>query len=172
MPESRSDEPVIGPTLAIIAFIAPVSLFYLITQGRSLKPQDFADFAPLVLGVLGAVISIFRRATARKKRGDRSLVSILIGDFSFDHYATLSILSFLYAVVSGACIGTAVAYALTTLFFYVSGLSTIKSIAGILLSLLVVIIIRLFIEGYTVIYRTAQDFGVFLRSHTTHDRQD
>ena len=56
----------------------------------------------------GLIISFTRRYISRKKIGSRSFLSILSNDFYFHDYATISLLSFLYTIAQGICIGCSV----------------------------------------------------------------
>jgi hypothetical protein len=176
MNQPKTNESTAGPVLAIVAMLLPIGLFYLIAEARNLELRDFAKHAPLVLGGIGAIIAVTRRSTSRKRRGEKSLLFIIASDYSFDHYATLSILTLLYSVIQGACFGASLAFALLALLFRLTGAGMAEPfLVGLGCSLLTVVVARLSIEGYTVIYRTAQDLGDFLRkqaSQTCHSGND
>lgn len=150
----------------ILSFLIVVGAFSVIASRSSSDLVNFARSSPIILGIIGAVIAIIRRFFSRRRRGDRSLFYIIVSDFTFDNYATLSILSFLYAVVQGACFGLATGFTLTAVVSQMNGIGSAENpapIIGILISLLTIFVIRLVIEGYTIVYRTAQDAGAFFR---------
>jgi hypothetical protein len=152
--------------LFILSFLIIVGAFFVIASRSSSNLLNFARSSPIILGIIGAVIAIIRRFLSRRRRGDRSLFYIIVSDFTFDNYATLSILSFLYAVVQGACFGLATGFTLTAVVSQMNGIGSAENpapIIGILISLLTIFVIRLLIEGYTIVYRTAQDAGTFFR---------
>ena len=169
MIQPKPSEHTFGDTiLLILSFLIVVGVFFLIgSSGNSnLNLLSFAKSSPIVLGTIGAAIAIIRRFFSRRKRGDKSLFYIIVSDFTFDYYASLSLLSFLYALIQGACFGLSTGFALTAIVFRSNGISLEENptpVIGILVSLLTIFVSRLMIEGYTIIYRTAQDAGKYFR---------
>jgi hypothetical protein len=165
--QPKPSENTLGNTaLFILSFLIVAGAFFAIASRSSSNLLNFARSSPIILGSIGAVIAATRRFLSRKRRGDRSLFYIIVSDFTFDNYATLSILSFVYALVQGSCFGLATGFTLTAVVFQMNGITSAENpapIIGILISLLTIFVIRLAIEGYTVVYRTAQDAGAFFR---------
>jgi hypothetical protein len=123
-----------------------------------------ADSSKVYFAALGAGIALARRGSSTKKRGDKSFLSIIINDFTFDYYATLSLLSFMYAITQGACFGVSIGYTFLIGANLLDGNHSLSTpLFGILSSLIIIVVSRLVIEGYTVVYRTAQDAGEFFR---------
>lgn len=91
---------------------------------------------------------------------------IIVNDFNFDHYATLSLLSFSYAIVQGVCFGAAAGFVVTWFVYMINGVTIFGNPVPLfqaIACLVAILAARLTIEGYTVLYRTAQDAGVYLR---------
>jgi hypothetical protein len=86
----------------------------------------------------------------------KATISILAADYTFENYATISVASLVYAISQGGLIGGAIGFA---------GISAIESnwnYLGFSLALLVLILlIRLSIEGYIALYKTARDASMF-----------
>ena len=111
-----------------------------------------------VSSIFGAIATVIARYYQKRRTGWRSTLSILYADFIFEEYATLNLLSLLYAILSGLLSGLAVAFA----FLGISSGNTFQLQNNLILSLscfLLIILIRLSVEGYTVIYKTARDAG-------------
>ena len=90
----------------------------------------------------------------------------MVNDFYFDNYATLSLLSFVYGVGQGALLGAALGFSFD--FVILSSMDVLFiqpsfMLLGSLCCLILLIILRVFLESYTVLYRTAQDFGAYIR---------
>jgi len=126
-----------------------------------------ASVFPLLAALVGALISLIRRSRLRNRTGEKRLIDILLNDYYFEHYATLSIISFVYGVAQGALIGGALGFSLVTLIGMVFVGSELVSIeyflSGSLGCLILLFLLRVFLEGYTILYRTAQDFSSYVR---------
>jgi len=113
-----------------------------------------------IFSLIGLVIAWRRRSKSRIEIKDKSLRSIIFNDYNFSSYASLSILSLLYAILqgifSGACLGF-ISFALGSLF---RGGDVIASNVGYCLSCLFLIVItRVLIEGTSLIFRVAEDIS-------------
>jgi len=121
---------------------------------------------PLFTSFVGAFVSLIRRGRLRKRKGDRRFVDILVNDFYFQDYATLSIISFVYGVTQGALLGGALGCSLVSLIGAFDGTGLIPTQYFLFCSLgclILLFIFRVLLEGYTILYRTAQDFGAYIR---------
>ena len=126
---------------------------------------SYVPFAPsylLIFLIIGTVYSIQRRNNARKLINDKPLSSIVLNDYSFTAYASLSILSLIYTIFQGILLGSTSCFILNGvgLFFarfdsYYVSTSFLYAIA----SLLLLIIIRVIVEAFTLIFRVAEDIS-------------
>ena len=120
---------------------------------------SFVQNSPIVLGIVGALIGAVCRALS-KRPNDMPTLTILLRDYHFDKYATISLLTFVYAITQGAGIGVAAALVINivvTQQFY-------PAILAPLFILLGVVGARITIESYIIVYRLGQDLLDELRS--------
>lgn len=129
--------------------------------------------APIFIAaiVIGAILSIIRRSS---DASGYSFWGIINNDFWFDKYATIPLLSFLYAVVQGSAYGGVAASILSQLAFALKKMQQdyswceqrgmIRCDTGslylytILLAVASLIVARLSIEGYILVYKAGQVF--------------
>jgi len=123
-----------------------------------------------VWSAIGILCSLVRRYKLRKENTDKSFLDIIANDYYFSKYATLSLLSFTYALVQGAGVGSALYF----IFQWFKSLSTddLGTLTHLpllysVLSLLAIVFSRIILEGYTILYRTAQDFSDYARRGRT-----
>ena len=139
-------------------------LFFIQYAFQDLYELDYIDFRYLIIwGIVGVVYSIQRRNKARKLIKDKPLTTIILNDYSFTAYASLSILSLLYTVFQGILLGSAGGF-----IFYGVGIFLQPGAYGgyvwvnfgyAIASLLTLIIIRVIIEAFTLIFRVAEDIS-------------
>lgn len=132
--------------------------------GISLEENIFV--IPVWTSLLGVLVALIRRFRLRKRRGDKPFAEIMVNDFYFDNYATLSLLSFVYGVGQGALLGAALGLSFDFVVLSAMDVSFIQPsfmLLGSLCCLILLIILRIFLESYTVLYRNAQDFGAYIR---------
>lgn len=135
-----------------------------ISASRVIKSNGLA--IPLFTSFFGALISLVRRFRLRHRIGERKFIDILVNDFYFEDYATLSIISFVYGVAQGALLGGAFGFSLIPLIgaFPGTGLfRTENSLFASLGCLILLLIFRVLLEFFSILYRTAQDFGAYMR---------
>jgi len=132
--------------------------------GISLEENIFV--IPIWTSLLGVLVALIRRFRLRKRRGEKPFAEIIVNDFYFDNYATLSLLSFVYGVGQGGLFGTALGFSFDFIIVSTMDIPFIQPsfmLLGALCCLVLLIILRVFLESYTVLYRTAQDFGAYIR---------
>jgi len=111
-----------------------------------------------ILGFIGAIVSCTARLNQTHERGWKSTLRILYSDYVFDHIATITLLSLVYAIGVGALSGAS----LGTFLLMIIGKSNKVELFWVGMTLLLAIpLLRISLEGYTVIYRTAQDASRF-----------
>lgn len=108
---------------------------------------------------LGIFATVVARGQQRLSRGFRSTWSILLSDFTFDRYATLSLISLFYAVITGALIGLFVS--LLAIYFISDGreLNYLLYSVG---SLLLIPIVRLSVEQIVLLFKTGDSISSYL----------
>ena len=114
----------------------------------------------VIFSLIGLVTAWRRRSKSRQEINDKSLRSIIFNDYNLSSYASLSILSLLYAIFQGILAGAGlgfISFALGSLF---RGFDVIASNIGyFLICLLSIVIIRVLIEGTSLIFRVAEDIS-------------
>tara|TARA_B100001250_G_C19366710_1_gene600061 strand:- start:67 stop:576 length:510 start_codon:yes stop_codon:yes gene_type:complete len=119
------------------------------------KPYYIAIFS-----LIGLVVAFIRRRKSRKNVNDKSLATIISNDYNLSSYASLSILSILYAIVQGLFLGAGVGFALFALGSVFRGGDVIALNSGLfLICLLITVISRVLIEGASLIFRVAEDIS-------------
>ena len=113
-----------------------------------------------IFSLIGLVAAWIRRNKSRKEINDKSLRSIIFNDYNLSSYASLSILSLLYTIFQGIFSGAGlgfISFAIGSLF---RGTDVIASNIGyFLICLLLIVIIRVLIEGTSLLFRVAQDIS-------------
>ena len=113
------------------------------------------------LAVVGAFLSCIARFNQKRNRGWKSTLRILFTDYVLEDYATLTLLSLVYSLGAGG-LGGASLGAFIYAIFATSNNTTFFCAGAILL--LLVPVLRIGIEGYSVIYKTAQDGSKFFET--------
>ena len=117
----------------------------------------------IIWSIVGIVYSTKRRNNARKLINDKPLTTIILNDYSFTAYASLSILSLVYTVFQGILLGLSGGF-----IFYGVGLflkpggyadDVWVNFGYAIASLLALIIVRVIIEAFTLIFRVAEDIS-------------
>ena len=113
-----------------------------------------------IFSLIGLVTAWIRRSKSRQEINDKSLRSIIFNDYNLSSYASLSILSLLYAIFQGIFSGASlgfISFALGSLF---RGADVIASNIGyFFICLLLIVITRVLIEGTSLIFRVAEDIS-------------
>jgi len=161
--------------LRITAFVIGIALLFFILSiagidvGYVLREWNWVLFC-----AAGSAISLYRRSIAKKKQGEESTLPILANDYYFQKYSSITMLSFMYAVIQGA----ALVGATYTLVRWIFGGNHFEwfclnmpwcgfpalSLVGILLAS--ILISRVILETYALLYKTARDLSAYARSHT------
>lgn len=121
-------------------------------------------------GLAGIIYSLYYRHKSRTK--EQSFISIIVNDFNFEEYATISFLSFIYAIVQGAGFGLSIGFIIARIMSILSNLWRMGVFCPndwsggcqigneyylySILCLLVVVIARLSIEGYIILFKLSQ----------------
>jgi len=111
-------------------------------------------------GLAGGAIGLIAKATHDYDLGWKSALLALFTDYNLKEHAAITIIGFLYAIGIGLLGGSAAGAILSA--FQQDGNSEFYLILSGLL-ILGVPILRISVEGYTVIYQTAQDARMYFR---------
>ena len=82
-------------------------------------------------------------------------------DYRFEDYATINVLSLIYALCQGGAIGASIGFVIQCFGLALSYPSNFSSYIPLFFSLtclLALVIVRLVIESYALIYRAIQDY--------------
>jgi hypothetical protein len=142
-----------------------------------------ATSAMLLAGFAGAVTGLARRLKT-VKRG-YGIIAITANDYGFRKFATIPLLTFVYAAYQGGALGVAIALILLKLNGFISDLSNTSMLcpgewngkcntgseyiwisASVLAS---VILARLIVESYIILFRVAQ---IYIDNHAGGGDED
>ena len=115
----------------------------------------------IVLAISGLIYAIYRKIKSRKSNKDKSLAYIITSDYTLSSYASLRILSIVYAVVQGILLGASFAFLIQVLGSILSFSKDpiIMNLIYTLVSLIILLITRVSIEGISLIFRVAEDLS-------------
>ena len=178
---ARSEALLIGSI--VIFFVLLVIVTLIITDGRTtLCGGPTVGMMPIIAASVGSFVAVCRRIATKYQskypikypRKESGLIGIIVNDFKFRSFATLSILSFVYASVQGACFGAATGYLIQSVQIPVCGHSEFVGTAGESVglsgvSILALISARFVIEGYALVYRVAGDISVYTQNNVRNN---
>jgi len=111
-----------------------------------------------IFSLIGIFVALSRRNKSRELIKDKSFKDIILNDYSLSYYASLSILSILYAIIQGTLAGASFGF----IFFAVGHLFTSAFFPNIgywFVCWFLVGFSRVLIEALSLIFRVAQDFS-------------
>ena len=111
-----------------------------------------------IFSLIGIFVALSRRNKSRQLIKDKSFKDIILNDYNLSYYASLSILSILYAIIQGALAGASFGF----IFFAVGHLFTnalFPNIGYYLVCWFLVGFSRVLIEAVSLIFRVAQDYS-------------
>ena len=112
-----------------------------------------------IFSIVGIYFSIKRRNDARKLINDKPLTSIVLNDYTFSSYASLSILSLIFALFQGILLGATFGFIFYSIGHFYSEDYFFGNLGYAIGSLFILIIIRVIIEAFTLIFRVAEDIS-------------
>lgn len=137
--------------------------------GDYYEPDLMTNFAyTSVLAIVGLIIAVIRRNKSRESLGGESTLDIIYNDYNLSSYASISILSLVYAIYQGILFGTGfgfILYAIGTIFVG-GGIGILLNIGYSLLCLLLIIIVRISVETTALIFRVAGDISKSANKYT------
>lgn len=163
---------------SLLLFFGLTAIALSINAGGITTNANWCQFSsniatPIIAAGVGCLIALYRRLFTKYADGGARLLRTIVDDFKFQSFATISILSIVYAVTQGTCFGAAVGFLIQAIqtsscntgFFFIAR----ESIALSGVSILVLLLSRLVIESYALIYRVASDISAYTRNHNAND---
>jgi hypothetical protein len=114
----------------------------------------------ITIGLFGSLIAIIARSIEKRKRGWVSTATILFCDFTFREYATINLVSLIYAGAVGFLTAAGIGFGA---FGIISPDYRLLYINSSLLCFILVPVFRISAEGYAVVFKTARDISLFAR---------
>ena len=111
-----------------------------------------------LFSLIGIFVALRRRNKSRKLIKDKSFKDIIFNDYNLSYYASLSILSIVYAIIQGYLAGASFGF----IFFAVGHLFTnalFPNIGYFAACWILVGVSRILIEAASLVFRVAQDFS-------------
>ena len=148
----------------LIIYFVGIAVFLAVLVGiKELSKGDFS--APIFLGFFSGIYTLWRFCKKQKENPFASIFRILKDDYVFDKYVTLKIFSIIYALGQGIGIGSSIGYFSDWIHSLVTD-SYLKGtyFSGFIISLLSIILLRITLEIYSIIYKAAIEFREFVKS--------
>ena len=148
----------------LIIYFVGIAVFFAVLVGiKELSKGDFS--APVFLGFFTGIYTLWRYCKKQKENPFSSIFRILKDDYVFDKYVTLKLFSIIYALGQGIGIGASIGYFADWIHSLVTN-SYLKSVyfSGLIISLLSIILLRVTLEVYSIIYKAAIEFRNFVKS--------
>jgi len=142
----------------ILAVFAVLFLIQFFIYTDTLIPPYTNVFYVSIFSLIGIFIALSRRNKSRELIKDKSFKDIILNDYNLSYYASLSILSILYAIIQGALVGASLGF----IFLAVGNLFTNAlwpNIGYWAISWFLVGLSRVLIEALSLIFRVAQDYS-------------
>ena len=148
----------------LIIYFVGIAVFLAVLVGiKELSKGDFS--APIFLGFFSGIYTLWRFCKKQKENPFSSIFRILKDDYVFDKYVTLKIFSIIYALGQGIGIGSSIGYFSDWIHSLVTD-SYLKGtyFSGLIISLLSIILLRITLEIYSIIYKATIEFREFVKS--------
>ena len=115
----------------------------------------------LILVISGLIYSIYRKIKSRQANKDKSLLYIISSDYTLSSYASLRILSIVYAIVQGLLLGASLAFVVQIFgsLLSFSREAIISNFIYLVVSILYLLITRILIEFISLTFRVAEDLS-------------
>ena len=148
----------------LIIYFVGIAVFLAVLVGiKELSKGDFS--APIFLGFFTGIYTLWRFCKKQKENPFSSIFKILKDDYVFDKYVTLKIFSIIYALGQGIGIGASIGYFADWIHSLVTD-SYLKGtyFSGLIISLLSIILLRITLEIYSIIYKAAIEFRDYMKA--------
>jgi hypothetical protein len=141
--------------LAVFAGLFFIQYFF--NTDIDYPPYTNAVYVSL-FSLIGIFVALRRRNKSRQLIKDKSFKDIIFNDYNLSYYASLSILSIVYAIIQGYLAGASFGF----IFFAVGHLFTnalFPNIGYFAACWILVGVSRILIEAASLVFRVAQDFS-------------
>ena len=148
----------------IIYFVGAVVLMLTLVGLKEISQSNPYLSAPAWFGFLCAIFTLWRFCKKQTENPFASIFRTLRDDYVFDRYITLQLFNIFYAVGQGLGIGAAFGFFVDWVHALISN-SYLKGVyfSSFIFSLLAVVILRVTIEVYSIIYKAAIEFREYMK---------
>ena len=149
----------------IIYFIGAAFLLFILIGLKEISQNNPYLSAPGWFGLFGGIYTLWRFCKKQKENPFSSIFKILKDDYVFDKYITLQLLSIFYAIGQGFGIGASFGFLVDWIHALISN-SYLKSqyFTGVVICLLFILVLRVSLEVYSIVYRAANEFINYVKS--------
>ena len=149
----------------IIYFVGAAGLLFIPVGLKEIIQSNPYLSAPAWFGFFGGIFTLWRFCKKQKENPFASVFRTLRDDYLFDRYVTLQLFNIFYAVGQGLGIGVAFGFFVDWVHALISD-SYLKGVyfSGLIISLISVLILRVTIEVYSIIYKAAIEFRDYMRA--------
>ena len=149
----------------IIYFVGAVALLLILVGLKEISQSNPYLSAPAWFGFFGGIFTLWRFCKKQKENPFASVFRTLRDDYLFDRYITLQLFNIFYAVGQGLGIGVAFGFFVDWVHALISD-SYLKGVyfSGLIISLISVLILRVTIEVYSIIYKAAIEFRDYMKA--------
>ena len=120
---------------------------------------------PLWFGIIVAIFTVYRFCKRQTENPFASIFRTLKDDYVFDKYVTLQLFNIFYAVGQGFGIGAAFGFFVDWLHAWLTREYYPHAyLLGVLFSLLFILLLRVTLEVYSIIYKAAVEFRAYIKN--------
>ena len=150
----------------IIYFVGAAVLLFALVGLKEISQSNPYLSAPIWFSVLFAIYTLWRFCKKQKENPFASIFKTLKDDYVFDKYITLQLFNIFYALGQGLGVGASFGFFVDWIHALLSN-SYLKSVyfSGFIASLLFVVILRVTIEVYSIIYKAAIEFRDYMKAN-------
>tara|TARA_Y100000766_G_scaffold284061_1_gene301413 strand:+ start:3297 stop:3812 length:516 start_codon:yes stop_codon:yes gene_type:complete len=149
----------------IIYFVGAAVLLFALVGLKEISQSNPYLNPPIWFGVLCSIFTLWRFCKKQKENPFASIFKTLKDDYVFDKYITLQLFNIFYALGQGLGVGASFGFFVDWVHALLSN-SYLKNIylTGFIACLLFVVILRVTIEVYSIIYKAAIEFRDYMKS--------
>ena len=150
----------------IIYFVGAAVLLFALVGLKEISQSNPYLSAPIWFSVLCGIYTLWRFCKKQKENPFASIFKTLKDDYVFDKYITLQLFNIFYALGQGLGVGASFGFFVDWIHALLSN-SYLKSVyfSGFIASLLFVVILRVTIEVYSIIYKAAIEFRDYMKAN-------
>ena len=149
----------------IIYFVGAAVLLFVLVGLKEISQSNPYLSAPAWFGFLGGIFTLWRFCKKQTENPFASIFRTLKDDYVFDRYITLQLFNIFYAIGQGLGVGAGFGFFVDWVHALISN-SYLKGVyfSGFIVSLLSVVILRVTIEVYSIIYKAAIEFRDYMKA--------